>query len=108
MVSDVTGWGTSIFELIKIGERCVNLNRLFNLQHGHVVEDEDLPARFFTPLTSGPLKGTAVNHGKFKRAKKTYYKMAGWNNNGVPTKVKLEELAIGWARTLAHEQKAPK
>ena len=33
---------------------------------------------------------------EFERAKALYYGMAGWDGNGIPTRAKLEELALGW------------
>jgi rubredoxin len=42
------------------------------------------------------LSETAVDPAKLEKARSTYYEMMGWNENGVPTKTKLEELDIAW------------
>ncbi|HID30966.1 MAG TPA: hypothetical protein EYP19_13330 [Desulfobacterales bacterium] len=55
-----------------------------------------VPERFFEPLEGGPLKGNKLSKDEFKRAIATYYQMMDWNDNGVPTEMKLAELDIDW------------
>jgi aldehyde:ferredoxin oxidoreductase len=38
----------------------------------------------------------AVATGEVEAAKALYYQMAGWDEDGRPTRAKLEELALGW------------
>jgi len=60
-----------------------------------------LPKRFLTPFDSGPLEGVSIKEKELAQALETYYGMAGWDSDGRPTPVKLEELDIGWvAETL--------
>ncbi|MFQ6112375.1 MAG: aldehyde ferredoxin oxidoreductase C-terminal domain-containing protein, partial [Nitrospinota bacterium] len=89
------GWNSTLWELMKVGERCLNLNRLFNVREGFTREDDHLPRRFFTPFTSGPLEGVALDKEKLEQAKGVYFRMMGWDEEGVPTPGKLEELGIG-------------
>ena len=96
----VTGWNTTAWELMKIGERVTTMARVFNVREGFRKEDDWLPARFFGPTASGPLSRTSVNPQKLRRARSIYYGMMGWNQNGVPTKAKLQELDISWVATL--------
>jgi len=92
----VTGWNTSTWELLKVGERSINLPRVFNIREGFTLEDDVLPERFFQPQVSGPLSG--LDRKQVREAKRTYYKMMGWDPvTGVPSREKLEELDIGWA-----------
>ncbi len=93
----VTGWNTSTWELMKLGERITNMARVFNIREGLTKDDDWLPERFFQPTTSGALSNTAINIDKFENARSIYYKMMGWDDNGIPTKSKLEELDIEWA-----------
>lgn len=95
LVNSATGWNTSVFELMKVGERAMNLARVFNIREGLTNDDDVIPARFFTPHTSGPLKETAINPEGFKQAKETYYDMMGWPQ-GLPSAGKLGELGIEW------------
>lgn len=92
-----TGWETSMWELMKAGERGINLARCFNAREGFTSEDDCLPQRFFRPFEVGPLKGEGISKEKFKKALISYYQMMGWNpDTGVPTKSKIEELDIEW------------
>ena len=94
----VTGWDTTFFELLKVGERSANLARVFNVREGFTARDDNMPQRFFAPHGSGPLK-VALDPEAFQKAKETYYGMMGWPN-GVPSSGKLGELGIEWALPL--------
>jgi len=96
-VNAVTGWDMSLFELLKVGERANVMARLFNLREGFTAADDTLPQRMFEPLQNGALKGEAINREEFERALKLYYQMAGWDEQGVPTRAKLAELGLLWA-----------
>lgn len=96
IVACVTGWRTSLFELLKTGERSVTLARSFNIMFGFSSADDTLPERFFEPMRDGALKGHAINKADFDRALKLYYGMMGWDTTGRPTEAKLEELGVGW------------
>ncbi|HEY81726.1 MAG TPA: aldehyde ferredoxin oxidoreductase family protein [Dehalococcoidia bacterium] len=98
LVRAVTGWDTTFFELLKVGERVVNLARVFNLREGFGAEDDSMPSRFFSPHPSGPLK-VALDPEAFQKAKEAYYDMMGWPG-GVPSPGKLGELGIEWALPL--------
>lgn len=93
----VTGWDTSLWELMKVGERHSNMSRIFNLREGFTSKDDCLPDRFFQSLEGGTLKGKKIDFQEFQQAVKTYYQMMGWDENGVPLKGKLEELELEWA-----------
>jgi len=96
IVRAVTGWNTTAWELMKTGERITTMARAFNIREGFTKDDDWLPKRFFQPQTSGALSETAVSPEKLKKARSTYYEMMGWDENGVPTETKLDELDIGW------------
>jgi aldehyde:ferredoxin oxidoreductase len=97
LVRFVTGWDTNIWELMKVGERCLNLTRIFNLREGLDSLDDKLPERFFSPFASGPLQGTSIDRKAFQSAISAYYRMMSWDEKGIPSEGKLEELGIGWA-----------
>jgi aldehyde:ferredoxin oxidoreductase len=96
IVHCITGWRTSLFEMLKAGERGVTMARAFNYMHGLTAADDRLPERFFQPMRGGALKGHFINRTQFERALKLYYGMMGWDANGLPTEAKLEELGVGW------------
>ncbi len=79
-------------ELMKIGERIWNLERLFNLKAGFTGKDDTLPQRLLKePISSGPAKGKVVELDKMLPE---YYDLRGWDKEGVPTKQKLKELGL--------------
>ncbi|MEM3406314.1 MAG: aldehyde ferredoxin oxidoreductase family protein [Candidatus Aenigmatarchaeota archaeon] len=105
IVNVVTGWETSLWELMKASERAINIARCFNIREGFTNIDDDLPERFFEEIKFGPKKGFKINKEEFYEAIKMYYEMMGWDRNtGIPTKAKLDELDIGWAYSENREQ----
>jgi aldehyde:ferredoxin oxidoreductase len=98
IINAVTGWETSLWELMKASERAINIARCFNIREGFTNNDDNLPERFFEEIKFGPSKGFKINKEEFYKAIKIYYEMMGWDKNtGIPTKAKLDELDIGWA-----------
>lgn len=97
LVHAVTGWRTSLAELMKVGERAVNMARVFNVREGFRREDDRLPDRLFEPLGGGMHKGASLNRSEFENALTLYYEMRGWDpKTGIPTRGKLAELDIDW------------
>lgn len=95
VVNGVTGWDMSLWELMKAGERSLNMARAFAGRRGLSAADDALPDRFFEPLPSGPLAGAALDREEFAAALRGYYEMRGWNvETGMPERHKLEELGI--------------
>ncbi len=98
MVRAVTGWNVNLWELMKLGERRLNLLKAFNAREGIGAEADTLPLKMTKPLRGGPSDGVFIPPEEFERARKLYYAMAGWDvATGNPTSAKLEELGIGWA-----------
>jgi aldehyde:ferredoxin oxidoreductase len=96
-VRAVTGWQTNLWELMKIGERRINLMRAFNAREGLTAENDQLPPRMAEPLAGGPTDGWRVDLDAWQRDRALYYAMMGWGaENGLPTRAKLYELELGW------------
>jgi len=95
-VCAVTGWDFSMWELMKVGERRLNLMRTFNAREGVGKEADTKPLKLLVPLQGGPTNGVVVTNEELEQAKALYYRMAGWDENGRPTRAKLEELGLGW------------
>jgi aldehyde:ferredoxin oxidoreductase len=96
-VKSVTGWETSLFDLLKVGERHETMARIFNLREGLTAETDTLPERLFQPMEGGTLKGKKIDKEQFSAAIETYYKMMGWDpKTGTPQKEKLAELDLDW------------
>ena len=94
MVNAATGWESSLFELWKLGEKRINMYKLFALREGITSDDDVLPERFFKPIENGPKKGVSINKKEFIQARDLYYKMAGFNEEGIPSNSKLLELDL--------------
>jgi aldehyde:ferredoxin oxidoreductase len=97
-INAVTGWDTSLWELMKIGERRIAMARIFNLREGLSSGDDTLPGRILEPLEGGAPKGKEIDPQEFQMALKTYYSMMGWDESGIPLNSKLEELELGWTK----------
>lgn len=83
-------------DLLRIGERIVNLERVYNTRLGLSASDDRLPARF----TDEPL---TVRHGgnvtqhiiqDMDAMLARYYELRSWDANGIPTNEKLKELGL--------------
>ena len=98
MMNSVTGWDLTIEELLEVGKRRLNLFRTFNAREGLGRKDDKLPKKFFKQLTgTGPTTGFALTHEEVDSAIDTYYKLAGWTPDGVPTRETLKLHDIEWA-----------
>jgi aldehyde:ferredoxin oxidoreductase len=97
-VNAVTGWDVSLDELMQLGERRINLMRMFNAREGIDRKLDVLPKKFFEPLQgTGPSAGTMVPRKEFENALDTYYELSGWDvKTGLPTPARLRELQLGW------------
>jgi len=87
-----TGASYTLDNVMLIGERIWNLERMFNLKAGFTKEDDTLPKRMLEePLPDGPGKGQVCRLGEMLPE---YYQLRGWDKNGVPTPEKLSELGL--------------
>ncbi|MGD9316421.1 MAG: aldehyde ferredoxin oxidoreductase family protein [Anaerolineae bacterium] len=96
-------------DLLHIGERIVNLERLYNVRQGLSRADDKLPARFTeetVPLfgferdpETGALQQSAEPVGQaqlydFEAMLDRYYDLRGWSRDGIPTQATLERLGL--------------
>lgn len=91
MLAAGTGFDINGHDLLRIGERIYNLERLFNLREGFTAKDDTLPPRFFTPLPEGGSRKRTVHLDVMLPE---YYSIRGWNKKGEPTKETLKKLAL--------------
>ncbi|MGA3110296.1 MAG: aldehyde ferredoxin oxidoreductase C-terminal domain-containing protein [Candidatus Bathyarchaeia archaeon] len=91
LIRDATGMKQTYAEMVKVGERIVNLERLFNLREGYTRKDDTVPDRFLEPMPEGTAKGQTCDVSKMLGP---YYEMRGWDEQGVPTKEKLSYLSL--------------
>jgi aldehyde:ferredoxin oxidoreductase len=56
---------------------------------------DTLPERLFREtLPNGPARGQRLNKEEFNKMLDEYYRLRGWDENGRPTKEKMEELGL--------------
>lgn len=96
VVEAVTGWSTSLHELMLVAERSMVLARMFNVREGMDSKDDKLFRRMFEPLSDGPLKGTTIDPKEFQNMLDMYYGMMNWNENGIPREGALYNLSLEW------------
>jgi aldehyde:ferredoxin oxidoreductase len=92
LLSATTGMKIDTAELLKIGERIWNLQKLYNIKRGFGRNDDTLPAR----LLNEPLKEGAPTGQVWRRDEMLdeYYTVRGWDSEGTPTKEKLKGLGL--------------
>jgi aldehyde:ferredoxin oxidoreductase len=93
----ITGWDASPTELMKIGERSVNITRCFNAREGFTRADDVLPPRVMEPLKEGSFEDEGFAEDILDSMLTQYYAYRGWDQTrGWPTKQRLEALELGW------------
>src|SRR5262249_16872887 len=98
LVRSGTGWDASMSELMRVGERRINLLRAFNAREGIGKAADTPPKKLFEPLAGkGPTAGVALTTEEFEHARATYYQIAGCDPaTGYPTRAKLADLDLEW------------
>jgi aldehyde:ferredoxin oxidoreductase len=92
ITSALTGIEFSGTDLLKIGERIINLERIYNLKMGLKSKDDRIPDRYrLEPVPEGNSKGEVLDLDKMLPE---YYQLRGWNKKGIPSRKKLDELGF--------------
>jgi aldehyde:ferredoxin oxidoreductase len=93
----ITGLERSWEDLLKISERIWNLTRIYWVREveGFGRKFDYPPPRWMEePLPSGPGKGKFIPKEDIDKLLDWYYEQRGWDENGIPTKGKLEEMGL--------------
>jgi aldehyde:ferredoxin oxidoreductase len=96
MIAHLTGWEIDGAELLKISERVINLQRMFNVREGITPKDDMLPARVMTVPWFGKysIEEDCVIHD-FQAMLHEYYQERDWDPmTGLPTPQKCAELGL--------------
>ena len=95
VLNAATGFDFDEAEYLRAGERIWNLIRVFNVRDGISRKYDTLPPRIFEdPLPDEPVKGVKLLREDFEKMLDEYYKLRGWDENGIPRREKLLELDL--------------
>lgn len=91
IVNAVTGFNYSLDEVLAIGKRIWYAKRGLTNLFGARAADDRLPERLMTPINDGPTEGSVPDMDKMLSE---FYKLRGFNENGVPKKDVLESMGL--------------
>lgn len=86
-----TGFKINTGQLVLLGERGFNLERLYSIREGLTGENDSLPTRLTEEPQQGDNPKTVVPLDKMLPR---YYETRGWDSKGIPTKKHLRWLEI--------------
>jgi aldehyde:ferredoxin oxidoreductase len=88
----VTGLPLTPEEVLRAGERTINLERLFNRAAGFGADDDTLPVRFLAePLPEGASRDRVVPLAEMLPV---FYRLRGWGTEGAPAPATLAALGL--------------
>jgi aldehyde:ferredoxin oxidoreductase len=91
LLAIVAGQPHNVQTILQAGERIINLQRAFACREGISRKDDTLPKRLVTALPDGGAAGKAAD---LKYQLNEYYQLRGWDDNGIPTREKLQALGL--------------
>jgi len=87
----ITGIKINKWDFLKIGERIHLLERYMNTKMGISKKDDTLPERFLTEDNGNYKKKATV---QLEKMLKKYYKIRGYDKNGIPKQSILKKMKI--------------
>lgn len=96
MITALTGWEIDGQELLRVSERVINLQRLFNVREGITAKDDQLPERVrAVPAFGKYSKEADCSVHDLDSMLQEYYQVRGWDSTtGAPLPEKLKELRL--------------
>ena len=95
LMTDLTGREFTPETLMRVGERAINLARLFNNRCGISSRDDTLPKRFFREaMPRGNSAGKTIDPDGLAKMVQEYYSLRGWDQNGQVTEATQQALEI--------------
>ena len=81
-------------QLMTIGERISNIERMILVREGISRSDDTLPSRMKQAIPSGPAAGHRITDEMLAEMLDEYYAVRGWDNSGLPTLDTLARLGL--------------
>lgn len=96
LLGALTGWECTAEELLRVGERSINLQRLFNAREGATPADDRLPERVLAVPSFGKYaQEPACAIRDYEGMLKEYYAARGWDPvSGLPDRATRERLGL--------------
>jgi aldehyde:ferredoxin oxidoreductase len=94
LISSITGKVYNAGILATISERTVTLEREFNIRCGLTKKDDILPQRFYQEAITVGGQDRILDREDFISMRADYYRLFGWDQEGVPTDEALKKLSI--------------
>lgn len=96
ILEGLTGWNISVPEMIRVGERVYNIQRLFNLREGFSPKDDQIPKRIRSiPAFGAYSQEERCAFTKWDEVLAEYYQARDWEpETGMPSDSKLKELGL--------------
>ena len=86
-----TGFNYTVEDLLTIGDRIYNLERMYNVKCGVDRTKDVLPKRLTEPIPDGFHQGRTID---LTNMLEEYYNKRGWDQNGIPTAEKLNQIGL--------------
>lgn len=95
LYSLATGFETDEDQMQVISDRVHNLERAYLCREGIRRKDDHLIGKWATEaIPNGPYKGERIDPEKWEGMLDDYYRLRGWDENGIPTREKLKSLGL--------------
>lgn len=83
LIEYASGWKMSEQDIMDVGKRVVDTERLINIRQGMTRRDDTLPKRYFDdPMPLGISKGHHIDRKEFDGMLSRFYALRGWNEDG--------------------------
>lgn len=96
LVSAATGIEFDENEAVKVAKRVGHILRAYNVILGLRRQDDSVPDKFFRDPPLPPR--LTLNRERFDRTVREYYKLRGWDGEGIPGGEELDELGLNDVR----------
>lgn len=98
LLNAITGWDVDLDEALRIGERSINMMRIFNIREGFSRNEDVVPEKLFKPLIGGVSDGLHLDREEVENAIAKYYELSGWDEFGRPQPDQLRDLELDYMK----------